>query len=109
MTTSSPMKGKVSTNRSVGTALVIRTPQPVCPSSTGSSGVRLLFQPLGDQWFRRRRSMSFMLAGGAAVNKWQHGFKWRPVDRARPLPVYRQLCKKSDATYRRQSIGKILT
>ncbi|KFD61478.1 hypothetical protein M514_11048 [Trichuris suis] len=62
MTTSSPMKGKVSTNRSLRTALVIRTPQPVCPSSTGSSGVRLLFQPLGDQWFRRRRSMSFMLA-----------------------------------------------
>src|SRR5574338_90419 len=48
MTTSSPMKGKVSTNRSVGTALVITTPQPVCPSSTGDSAVLLLFYPLGD-------------------------------------------------------------
>ncbi|KFD45653.1 hypothetical protein M513_13466 [Trichuris suis] len=87
MTTSSPMKGKVSTNRSVGTALVITTPQPVCPSSTGNSAVRLLFHPLGYRLGRRRRSMSFMLADGAAVNKWQHGFKWRPVDRRSTVNV----------------------
>ncbi|KFD59671.1 hypothetical protein M514_28152 [Trichuris suis] len=41
--------------------------------------------------------MSFMLADGAAVNKWQHGFKWRPVDRERRPPVYRQPCNNSDA------------